>query len=74
MNQPSIVPELDEDGFSIVHSPDQIPAFKNEDEEDAWWSTHSLGEEFWSRAAEVPEEMLPPIDRSRLTEPLRREH
>ncbi len=73
MNEPRAELDIDEDGFTVVHAPEEIPSFKNEDEEDEWWSTHSLGDEFWSRSSEVPEDMLPPIDRSRLPEALRRE-
>lgn len=34
-------PERDEDGFIILYSPADIPAFSDESEEARFWDTHS---------------------------------
>lgn len=61
-------------GFEVVESdprievngPEEIPAFENENEEAEFWRTHTFSEAYWDRMPRVPDELLPPIDRSRL--------
>ncbi len=52
-----------------VHSPEEIPEFASEKEEAEFWSTHSLGDEFWEKAeprqGEQKDELLLPPSMSR---------
>lgn len=48
----------------VIHSTDEIPEFSIEDEEDAFWATHSLGPELLDRMGPPPEG-LPPSPRVR---------
>jgi len=50
----------DEDPRARVDRVDQIPQFPDEAAEQAWWSEHTLSEEFWRNAEPVPESDLPP--------------
>ncbi len=43
-----------------VNSRDEIPSFKNEEEEHEFWAGHTLSDEFWEDAAPIPEGELPP--------------
>ncbi len=62
------------DGFEVVENdprievdgPEEIPEFASEDEEAEFWRTHTFSEAFWDQMPPVPDELLPPIDRSRL--------
>ncbi len=42
----------------LVNSPDEIPAFKNEEEEHEFWSTHAAGPGMMKYADEHPDPLL----------------
>ncbi len=44
-------PKKTEDGFTIVYSKDDLPAFKSERQEHDFWSTHVWSEELMDEAA-----------------------
>jgi hypothetical protein len=44
----------------VVETADDIPAFKSEDEEAQFWSTHELGGELLERMGSLGEDVLPP--------------
>ena len=46
--------------ITVLHSREEIPLFANEEEEHQFWSTHSLGDEFWDAAEAIPDGFLPP--------------
>ena len=46
--------------LKILHSVDEIPLFKNEDEEHEFWATHGLSEELLARARWEPDDPYPP--------------
>jgi hypothetical protein len=39
---------------TVIHSWDEVPPFKSEDEEADWWATHSLGDELLNQMKPVP--------------------
>jgi hypothetical protein len=43
-----------------VHRLEDIPDFKSEEEEHAFWSTHEFGEELLSAAGPLARDVLPP--------------
>ena len=54
-------PERDEDGFIIVYSPADIPAFSSEADEARFWDTHSWSDDLLDGAAKGPRDPdLPP--------------
>ena len=62
-------PVKDEEGFILVYSEDDIPAFQSEREEHDFWSTHAFSEEFMDKAIERAkhEEIPAPPVRKRST-------
>lgn len=54
-----------------IQSPDEIPAFRSEDEEAEFWSTHSLGSGMLERMGPLPADVLPPADSRRRSAALR---
>jgi hypothetical protein len=42
------------EGLPEINSYDEIPAFRSEDEEDAFWSTHTLGQGLLNNMARRP--------------------
>ncbi|MGH2586456.1 MAG: hypothetical protein ACRDJE_16195 [Dehalococcoidia bacterium] len=48
----------------VVHSWDEVPEFQNECEEQEYWSTHEMGDEFFDGATPDPDE-LAIIERAR---------
>lgn len=56
-------PVLNDDGLELIDSPDDIPAFRDEAEERAYWETHTLGSGMLQRlrpAREVDPRLPPP--------------
>lgn len=51
--------DIDEVDMLPVRGPEEIPHFADEDEEDAFWSTHYIGDDWFDRAGEVPPEFRP---------------
>jgi len=48
-----------ESGLLLIDRPEDIPQFANEDEESAFWDTHSFSERFWKKAKHLSlEEIL----------------
>ena len=47
---------VDEDGFIVVNSWDEVPDFQNEAAEAAFWGTHTLGEALLDTFAAVNED------------------
>lgn len=45
--------EGNDDDLHEIHRWDEVPAFENEDDEDAFWSTHSLGDELLAQLKPV---------------------
>lgn len=58
-------PEKTEDGFTIIYSVEQIPDFKNEAEESAFWDTHTWSDQLMNQAR--PDPNLRTLRRSRQT-------
>jgi hypothetical protein len=48
-----------------VDGPEEIPGFKDENEEAAFWRTHRFSLAFLRQMPPAPPEMLPPVDESR---------
>jgi len=46
---------------AVVHSLDEIPAFRDECEEVQFWDTHELSDELWDSLPPVPDGELPPV-------------
>lgn len=44
-----------------VESPDDMPAFANEDEEHEFWGVHSFGDAWYELKEPIPEDELPPV-------------
>ena len=57
-----------------IHSIDEIPVFRNEDEEHTFWSTHEMGDELWENAEPLPDEIVALLDRERERRAAEREH
>ena len=55
----------DEEGFILVYSEDDIPAFRSEREEHEFWNTHVFSEEFIDQALARGEEVPAPPTRER---------
>lgn len=55
-------PTLTDDGLELVERPEDIPAFRTEDEERAYWETHTFGQGMTDRLepARVVDPRLPP--------------
>ena len=54
-------PERDEDGFIVIYSPADIPAFSSEADEARFWDTHSWSDDLLDGAAKGPRDPdLPP--------------
>lgn len=54
-------PERTEDGFTIIYDPADIPAFKSETEEVAFWENHTWSDALLDEAAALPRDPnLPP--------------
>ena len=53
---------LDDTGMIPVEGPEEVPRFASEAEEHAFWSTHSIGEQWFRRVRATPQESqrLPP--------------
>ena len=45
----------------IIGDPAQIPPFDGEEEEDAFWATHSMGDEMFENVDDIEEGELPPV-------------
>lgn len=55
-------PRDTETGLILVESPADVPAFETEEEENAYWDTHTTGEHFWDGASSFPgDERLPQV-------------
>jgi hypothetical protein len=46
---------------SLVHSPDEIPDFASDKEEQEFWNTHEHADDFFDNALPAPDEMLPAV-------------
>lgn len=46
--------------MTIITGLDDIPHFRSEREEAAYWQTHQLSEGLWDTLPEAPDEVLPP--------------
>lgn len=46
--------------FETVHRLEDIPDFADEDEEDEFWSTHTLSDELWEAPDPLADQELPP--------------
>ena len=55
----------DEEGFVLIYSEDEVPEFKSEREEHAFWNTHVFSEEFIDRALARGDEIPAPPTRER---------
>jgi hypothetical protein len=51
--------EVAEEEMIEIRQPEDIPAFVNEDEEDAFWTTHYFGDEYVKRVGLIPSERGP---------------
>lgn len=51
--------EIPEDEMIEIKGPEDFPEFANEDEEDAFWSTHCIGPDYIARVGELPPEERP---------------
>ena len=49
-------PRDPETGLILVESPADVPAFEGEEEEVAYWDTHTPAEHFWDGAASFPDD------------------
>ena len=43
--------------LTVINSLDEIPHFKNEDEERDWWATHEFSDELWDSLPDASEEL-----------------
>jgi hypothetical protein len=53
-----------------IHSTNEIPVFRTETEEAAFWSTHSLGQELLDTAEPFADAELPPVRQDARTRPV----
>lgn len=53
------MPRTGQPSIETVDHFDDVPAFKNEAEEAAFWATHRLGEGILAQMGPVPEDVLP---------------
>jgi len=60
--------------LAIIHRIEDIPPFANEAEEHAFWASHELSDELWSRAEPLRPDELPPPRPSTLIRRKRRPH
>lgn len=47
--------------FQVVNRLDDIPDFANENEEDEFWSTHTLSDELWDADDPLADQELPAV-------------
>lgn len=59
--------EDDNEGMTVIQSMDEIPQFTNEDEEDAFWQTHTLASHLWIRRGLRPGSLAAKIASKRRT-------
>lgn len=55
--------EVDEEGFTVIHSYDEVPSFASEAAENRYWGNHSLSDALLDQMQPIPgygEDGLPP--------------
>jgi hypothetical protein len=50
---------------TVIHSVDEIPQFTTEEEEQAFWATHEVGDELAAQAEPLPADVVALLDRIR---------
>ena len=43
--------------LEVIHSLDEIPDFKTEDEEREWWANHEMSDELWDSLPDMTAEL-----------------
>ena len=57
-------PDKTEDGLTIIYDPADVPEFRSDAEEVAYWETHTWSEELMDEAAQTPRDPRMPTPRS----------
>ena len=63
-------PKKDEAGFTIIYDPADIPNFASEVEEAAFWDTHTMAENLWSRGNSELDALVPARPRASSKRPV----
>lgn len=53
-------PATSEDGLTIIYSPDDVPEFADENEEVAYWESHTWSDALYEAAKQPRNPLLPP--------------